>query len=206
MQKIFIADDHPLTLYGTKSFVESLGFQVVETAKDGLAALSVIKKIKPDFALLDINMPKMSGMEILEQIQDYKIPTKVIFLTTHNEMSIYRKAKELGVKGFILKNHAESELEPCLAAVIEGNEYVSPRLQDHLQIDKTYLKNEALRKLNYTEIKILELIAQQKTSKAIGELLFLSEKTVEGHRTNIISKLEIPQEKNALMKWALKML
>lgn len=198
-----IADDHPFTLNGTVAFVKSLGHTVVDTAQNGTEALRLINKWKPELAILDINMPGLNGLELLEQIHLNCLPVKVICVTSHNEMSIYKKAIEYGAMGYVLKNYAEVELENCINTIAKGKSYVSPKLNGDLTIDKSYIKNEALRKLSFIEAKILELIAQQKTTKAIAELLFMSEKTVEGHRANIIAKLNLPQEKNALMKWAI---
>ena len=118
-------------------------------------------------------------------------------------MSIYRKANEYGIYGYILKEHAHTELKKCLEEVKKGNRYVSEFLIDDLISDKTDATDE-LSKLTLSERKIVELIGQQKTSKQIAELLFLSEKTVEGHRSNVIEKLGLVKEKNTLLKWAIQ--
>jgi DNA-binding NarL/FixJ family response regulator len=200
-----IADDHPFTLQGTKAYVESLGYVVLDTATNGKDAFRLIKTLKPEIAILDISMPDMNGLDILQQVSDYKMSVKIIFITTHREISIYKKATELGVWGYILKNYAEQELEDCISHVIAGKPYASPQLSNDLEIDNLHIKNETARKLSFIENKILQLIAQQKTTKQIAELLFLSEKTVEAHRTSIIEKLGLPHEKNVLMKWAINM-
>ena len=201
--KILIADDHPFTLQGTKSFVESYGYKVVDTCSNGVSALNSIQLHTPAIAILDINMPGLDGLDVAKKIQENKLKTKVILLTMHKEMTIFKKATEYGIYGYILKEHAQTELEKCLSEVSKGNKYVSEFLEDDLVVDNKN-DNHELAKLTLSERKIIELIAQQKTSKQIAELLFLSEKTVEGHRSNIIEKLGLPKEKNILLIWAIQ--
>ena len=190
--KILIADDHPFTLQGTKSFVESYGYKVTDTCSNGVSALNLITLHQPEIAILDINMPGLDGLDVAKKVQENKLRTKVILLTMHKEMTIYKKATEYGIYGYILKEHAQTELEKCLIEVANGNKYVSEFLEDELVADNKN-SNDELNKLTISERKIVKLIAQQKTSKQIAELLFLSEKTVEGHRSNIIDKLKLPK-------------
>lgn len=201
--KILIADDHPFTLQGTKSFVESYGYKVVDTCSNGISAFNLITLHNPDVAILDINMPGQDGLDVAKKIQESKLKTKVILLTMHKEMTIFKKANEYGIYGYILKEHAHTELEKCLEEVKKGKRYVSEFLIDDLISDKIDATNE-LSRLTLSERKIVELIALQKTSKQIAELLFLSERTVEGHRSNIIEKLGLVKEKNTLLKWAIQ--
>lgn len=204
--RILIADDHPFTLMGTKSFVESLGFTIEDICSNGITALNLILSHQPEIAILDINMPGIDGLEILEKVHRQKLKTKVILLTMHKEMTIFKKANQLGVSGYVLKENAQEELQKCLNEVIKGNQYISKNLEKELLIDNSSEYDSSIDKLTFTEKKILDLIAQQKTSKQIAELLFISEKTVEGHRSNIIQKLELPKEKNILLIWATKYL
>jgi len=199
-----IADDHPFTLAGTKSFIEESGHKVIATCTEGRTALEKIKKLLPDVAVLDINMPGLDGIELLELIRLNRLPVKVIFLTSHNEMSIYKKASEYGVDGYLLKNFAQEELSDCISTLLRGEEYLSPRISSNLIKDNQYHKDQILAKLNFVETKVFELVARQKSTKEIAELLFLSEKTVEAYRTNIIDKLDLPKERNSLLKFASK--
>jgi len=201
--RILIADDHPFTLQGTKSFVESYGYKVTDTCSNGISSLNLITLHQPDIAILDINMPGLDGLDVAKKVQENKLKTKIVLLTMHKEMTIYKKANEYGIYGYILKEHAQTELEKCLIEVVKGNKYVSEFLEEDLILNsKTNLGD--LAKLTLSERKIVELIAQQKTSKQIAEALFLSEKTVEGHRSKIIEKLGLPKEKNTLLKWAIQ--
>ena len=200
---ILLADDHPFTLQGTKSFVESYGYKVTDTCSNGVSALNLILLHLPDIAILDINMPGLDGLEVAKKVHEAKIITKVILLTMHKEMTIYKKASQYGIFGYILKEHAQTELEHCLLAVKKGDKYISSFLEDDLIASADANLGE-LSTLSFAEKKILEQVAQQKTSKQIAHLLFLSEKTVEGHRSKIIEKLGLPKEKNALLKWVLQ--
>jgi DNA-binding NarL/FixJ family response regulator len=201
---ILIADDHPFTLQGTKAFVESLGYTVSDICSNGITAFNLIVSHQPEISILDINMPGMDGLDVLEKVYKERLRTKVILLTMHREMSIYKRANELGVYGYILKNYAEEELGICLKEVLQNRQYISPLITNELVMDKGWEKEDVISNLTFTEKKILELIGQQKTSKQIAELLFIAEKTVEGHRRNIIEKLELPKEKNVLLHWAAK--
>lgn len=201
--KILIADDHPFTLQGTKSFVESYGYKVNDTCTNGVAALNLILLHKPDIAILDISMPGLDGLDVAKKVQEGKLKTKVILMTMHNEMTIYKKATEYGIYGYILKEHAQIDLKKCLIEVVKGNKYIGEFLLDNL-INDSKATNDQLTNLTLCERKIIEFIEQHKTSKQIAALLFLSEKTVEGHRSNIINKLNLPKEKNILLKWAIK--
>lgn len=201
---VLIADDHPFTLNGTRSFVSELGYTVVGLCSSGKKALEEIRSKKPDIAILDINMPEMDGIMVLERIFNQGITTKVILLTMHKELSLYRKASEFNAYGYLLKEHAVTELKKCLETVAGGQRYLSESLREELIPDTSKTFETEILKLTFAERKVIELVAQNKTSREIGELLFISEKTVENHRTNIIRKLDLPKEKNALLSWALQ--
>lgn len=201
--KILIADDHPLTLQGTVSYVEKMGYRVVCSCSNGKAALNYIQLHTPDLAILDLNMPGLDGIEVAQKIFENKSQTKIVLLTMHNEISVLNKAKEYNIYGYILKDKAFPDLENCLKEIENGKKYFSTSMHHDFKLDTT-LSNDMLSSLTLSERKIIELIATQKTSKQIADLLFLSEKTVEGHRTKIIEKLGIPKEKNALLIWAIQ--
>jgi two-component system nitrate/nitrite response regulator NarL len=203
MKTIIIADDHSFTLQGTKSFVESIGFRVLETCSNGISAFNLIKVHLPNIAILDINMPGLDGLEILQKIHEQKINIKIILLTMHRDKSVYNKALEYGVFGYILKEQADIELEKCLKALDSDKKYVNLDLDSELIFHTNSAKNHT-KELSVSEKKILELVAQQKSSQQIAELLFISKKTVEGHRRNIIEKLGLPKEKYALLIWAIQ--
>lgn len=205
MNTLLLADDHPLTLMGTKAFIEQLGYSVIDLCSNGIAAYNSILTRPPDIALLDIAMPGMTGLEVLEKIRKKPCPTAIILLTMHNEESVFRRAIELGVRGYLLKEFAETELQACLAAVLRGEVWFSPTLGSALVQDKSHPDaSNGLNRLTLSERKIIALIAAQHTSREIAHMLFITEKTVENHRGNIIRKLGLSSEKNALFVWALK--
>ena len=107
--RILIADDHPFTLMGTKAFVESHGYFVEDICSNGIAAFNIIQTRRPKIAILDINMPGLDGLDVLEKIALHRLPTKVILLTMHKEITIYKKAQSLGVSGYILKENAQKD-------------------------------------------------------------------------------------------------
>lgn len=203
MANVIIADDHPFTLLGTKSFAESLGYNVIDLCNNGISAYNSIIGNRPGIAILDMSMPGMNGIEILEKLQQQRSLTKVVLLTMHKEVSIFTHAQKLGVKGYVLKEFATHELENCLIAIQKGECWFSPELTRMLVMDNSSTGEEdKISVLTFAEKKILELVAAQHTTKEIAGLLFISEKTVETHRRNIIQKLSLPQEKNALLLWA----
>jgi DNA-binding NarL/FixJ family response regulator len=198
---ILLADDHPMILQGTKGFLESLGYTVSDLCSSGRVALHLIEYRKPDVAILDINMPEMSGLEVAKHVQLRQLPCKIVLLTMHNERSIHKKALEYGVYGYLLKDFSGGEIDECLKAVAQNERYTSPHLAAKLITNET---DDSLAKLSITERKIVELISQQKNNKQIGELLFISERTIEWHRRNIIEKLDLPKSKNTLLTWTLQ--
>ncbi len=205
MNTILIADDHPVVAEGLQCMLVKQGHIVVAVCTNGLEAYNYILVNRPQIAILDMSMPGMNAIEILEQLsKDKKIPTKVIIYTMVNDIGILNRTKELGVKGFILKEFAMSEIDQCLVHVAAGNEYFSPQLESSMAINNNKDDGAAQAVLTFAEKKILQLVADQKSSKQIAEQLFITEKTVETHRRNIIRKLNIPAGNNALVLWAMK--
>lgn len=199
-----IADDHPLSLLGTQVLLEGMGHVVLESHNNGRSAWNAIKKLKPAFAVLDISMPEMDGLEVAENIRLHQLATKIILLTSHKEKSVFKKAEELKINAYLLKQYALDELKDCVKHLMTNEAYYSHRMRFELETDIDYLKGEVLEKLTFSERKIFELIVQQKTTKEIADMLFLSGKTIEAHRASIIRKLGIESDKNALLKFAAK--
>lgn len=199
-QTIITADDHPLLLKGLNDFLSEKKFNIIASGNNGKEAYSLIVKMKPDIAILDIQMPHMTGLEVAKECKKHKIETKIILITFHKEKVLFQKANELNIFGYILKEFAIEEIETCIKSVTEGTPYFSPRIKDLLGVNpyiESYLTN-----LTPSEKKILKLIAKDKTNKEIASLLFISHRTVEKHRSNIINKLKIEHKTNSLLIWA----
>jgi DNA-binding NarL/FixJ family response regulator len=206
--RILIADDHPLMRKGLRlSVEEDPGLKVVAEASDGEAALSLIKKLHPHVALLDIEMPKLDGLGVAREIVKCGLKTKIIFLTFHSNQDLFRSAMDLGCKGYILKDSAVQEVVAGIHAVASGRPYISSAITtDLLQKRNRTQSNHALTSnLTPTELRIMRLIAQGKTSKEIGAELSIHYRTVENHRTSMCRKLELEGEgANALLRFALQ--
>lgn len=200
LPSIIIADDHPLLLKGLSDFLVEKGYNLIGKGNDGREAYNLITQKKPDIAILDIQMPYLSGLEIAQQCKEHEIPTKIVLITLHKEKELYQKAQELNIFGYILKEFALEEIENCIKTVSEGMPFFSDRIKELIGV--VFLENSELNSLTPSEKKILKLIAQDKTNKEIASQLFISYRTVEKHRSNIITKLNIEPKTNSLLIWA----
>lgn len=200
--KIFIADDHPILLKGLEDLLKEKKFNVVGKATDGQSALNFILKNKPDIAILDVEMPLKTGIEIAKHCKSNKLDTKIILITLHKEIDLYLMAKKIGVFGYILKEFAIDEIDTCIESVSNNIPYFSKELKKHIGF--TEESNTILTDLSSSEKRILKLISQHKTNKEIGHLLFISPRTVEKHRSKIILKLDLSRKTGALLTWVLK--
>lgn len=199
---IVIADDHPLILSGLEKELERIGnIEIVGKYSNGEEAWEGLKNRQPDLAILDIQMPGLSGLEIAQEVFGKTLPTKLILLTMFYELSFFEKAKQLDVRGYLLKDVVLEELEPCFIQVMKGETYLSKSLE---KIQKEMeLKAGPIKSLTRMEKKVFQLIGEGLTSKKIAELLFISPRTVENHRYNICKKLDLDGDVNSLYKFAL---
>lgn len=206
---LIIADDHPLFRAGLREvIVVDPSLRVVGEAGDGEAALLLIRKHAPTMAILDIDMPKMGGLAVARTLQKEKSEVDVIFLTMYKEEDLFNEAMDVGARGYVLKDSAVNEILNSLHAVADGKYYVSPALSDHLikrsaRAEKLLRHTPSLEDLTPAELRILKLVAANKTSKEIADLLSISYKTVENHRTNIAAKLHL-RGSHSLLKFALE--
>ena len=196
---IIIADDHPLVLKGLQDFLHEKEYNVLASAKNGKEALALIKAHTPDIAILDIKMPFFTGLQIAEKCKKANLKTKIVLITFEKDEKIYNEAKAIGVYGYVLKEFALDEIENCISSVTEDKPYFSPELLAYIEVDEA---PEELQLLTKTETKIIGLIAQNKTGVEIADLLFVSTRTVEKHKSNIIKKLKLQSKQNSLLIWA----
>ncbi len=207
--RILLADDHPIVRSGLRSTIESdPGLQVIAEANDGEEALEQIRTNRPDVVVLDIDMPRLDGLGVARELQKARIAVPILFLTLHGEEELFHKAMELGAKGYVLKETAVNEIVSAIKSVAFGQYFVTPSLTGLLvgRRQRAQELSEAvpsLSSLTPTEYKILQLVAADKSSKAIGAELFIHYRTVENHRTNICQKLGLTGP-NALLKFALQ--
>ncbi len=199
---IVIADDHPLMLRGLTDFLTSKGFNILGSAEDGNAAYNLIVKLKPEIAILDIRMPYKTGLEIAEACKKHNLPTKIILITFDKEEDVYDQAKEHNVYGYILKEFAVEEIETCIAHVINGKPYFSEEIKSYLSASNLDKKPECLNILSKSELKILKLISEGRTSHDIAIELSISIRTVDKHRSNMVAKLNLDNKPTSLSIWA----
>lgn len=200
--KIFIADDHPILVKGLEDLLIEKGYEVIGTATNGQAAMNFILKQTPDIAILDVEMPFLTGIEIAKAAMKNNIKTKIILITLHKEVELYLQAKKLNIYGYLLKEFAVEEIGKCIQSVSDNQPYFSEKIKDMLGY--TQESKDILKELTITEKRIAKLIAQHKSNKEIGHLLFISPRTVEKHRSNIINKLNIERKTGALSIWVQK--
>ena len=207
--RIVIADDHPIFRKGLRQVIETdARLKVIGEADDGLMALEQIKGARPEVVVLDVDMPNKDGFEVARAVRDERLPVEMIFLTMHKDERFFKAALDLGVKGYVLKDSAVTEIIGGIKAVAAGQNYISPPLSNYLinrsrRARALVEEKPGLADLTPTERRILTLIAEYKTSREIASELFISPRTVEHHRANISTKLEI-HGSHALLKFALE--
>lgn len=198
--KVMIADDHSLIREGIKQLLEFDGsIEVIAEASNGVDCLEKLETIIPDVLLLDINMPKKNGLEVLDEIKknDYKV--KVLILTVHNELEYLLKAIDIGVDGYILKDSESAELKRAIQSVLSGENYIQasliPALNNRLanrDIDKDKIDS-----LTSRELEVLIQVANGMFNKEIATSLNISERTVKNHISNIFKKIDVSDRTQA---------
>jgi DNA-binding NarL/FixJ family response regulator len=199
----FLADDHALVRQGLRALLEREGFQIAGEASDGQEAVRVVPSLHPDFAILDISMPLMNGLNAAHELQKSAPKTKVILLTRHEEAQYVTEALRAGVKGYVLKSQVTTDLVHAIQQVCRGGIYLSPNISRAVveaYLSKTELPGEPL---TSRERQVLQLVGEGNSSKDVARLLGISAKTAESHRARLMRKLDI-HETASLVRYAIR--
>jgi DNA-binding NarL/FixJ family response regulator len=205
--QVMLADDHPAFRDGLRAAITAGGdLQLVGEASDGEAALRLISQLHPDVVVLDITMPKLSGLQVARQLQRQQSPVHVIFLTMHNEQDMFEKAMDTGAKGYVLKESAVSDIVESIRTVAAGRHYLSPGISHYLvqrsNRQESFSKAQpGLDSLTPAERRVLKLISVNRTTKEVADDLGLSPRTIEAHRQNICKKLAL-RGSHSLLRFA----
>lgn len=198
--KIMITDDHSMIREGLKNLLELDGdIEVIAEAVDGEDCLDKLLTVTPDVLLLDINMPKMNGLEVLKRLKERKSKVKVLVLTVHNETEYLMKAVEIGINGYVLKDSESAELKKAICAINDGENYIQPSLIPSLN-SKMIEKNEdeiKIESLTKRELQVLKELAIGKFNRDIAKEMEISERTVKNHISSIFKKLDVTDRTQA---------
>ena len=198
--KVMLVDDHVLIREGIRNLLEFDGnIEVIEQAGDGFECLEKLQYVNPDIILLDINMPKMNGIEVLEELKAKENPVKVIILTVHSEVEYLVKAIDIGANGYILKDSESSELKQAINDIINGGSYIQPSLIPTLnsRLINRDIDKEKLKTLTKREVEILAQVASGMFNKEIAVNLDISERTVKNHISNIFKRIDVSDRTQA---------
>ena len=208
--RIVLADDHVLLRQGLKKILEKTAdLEVVGEAGNGIELLHLLRKLNSRMVILDISMPNMRGIEALHEIKTIRSDLKILILTMHKDKEYLHQAISAGADGYLLKEDADTELFSAIETVRQGKIYLSPYFTNDLADEwakihrgesKPFSEPE---RLTTREKEILKLIAEGKSSKEIAELLFISVRTVEHHRANIMNKLNL-KKTASLVQYAIQ--
>jgi DNA-binding NarL/FixJ family response regulator len=196
-KQIFIVEDHRLFREGLKAMLSpNPEYEIAGEAEDGLEAIRLIRKSKPDLVLLDLSMPRMSGFSVLQEIKAEMPEVKILVLSIHESDQYVLQAFEAKADGYAIKDSSREELRMAIRSVLEGKKYISPGiagsvLEGYIDGRKTLKAKSSLDTVTQREREILKLLAEGYQNKEIADLLHISIKTVEKHRANIMAKLDL---------------
>jgi DNA-binding NarL/FixJ family response regulator len=205
--KLLIVDDHPVFRRGLREIIEEhRQFEIVGEAADGAVGLQMAAVLQPDIIILDVDMPHLNGLEMARTLRKDRNPAQIVFLTMYSDEDLFNAALDIGVKGYVLKENAGGEVVAAIMTVVAGGTFFSPALatigtRREDRVKSLLLSKPSLDSLTTAETRVLKLIAEDRTSKEIAELLKISTKTVENHRHNICRKLNI-YGSHSLLKFA----
>lgn len=194
MIQLILADDHAMVRAGIRALLEKAGDIYIQAeASDGQQVIELAEKHNPDVILMDVMMPRLNGIQAAEKLRALKIPARVVFLSMYSDQALVYQALQCGARGYLLKTSFSEELLQAVRFASRGEMYLSPVIADmmnrQVSLPHSVDQSNPLQSLSPREKEILKLIAEEHTSSEIGELLFISEKTVEKHRASLMEKL-----------------
>jgi len=192
-RRILLVDDHQLIIDGLRGFIEELdSVVVIGEANNGQDAITYTGVLSPDLILMDIDMPILSGIQATQEIKKNHPNVKIIIISMHNEKGLIKKLISFGADGYLLKNSPKKEVIEAVQMVLNGGKYFSTDVLLSLEKKKVVFDNSnEMTQLTDREIEIIRLVADGLTNKEIGEQLFISHRTVDTHRTNLMKKLNV---------------
>jgi DNA-binding NarL/FixJ family response regulator len=207
MITVIIVDDHHLVRQGIKAILEKVDYiDVIGEAADGQEAVALISQLRPNVVLMDISLPSLNGVQVVAKIQALNIDTRIVILSMYSDMVMIKQALHNGAKGYLLKQSVTEELLLAIQAANRGEIYLSPAIAKDLVLNSLTPKMAETGSdstLSLREEEVLQLIAEGNTNNSIAQILEISVKTVEKHRTSIMEKLNI-HDTAGLVKAAIK--
>ncbi len=200
MPRVLIADNHALVRQGLRALLESEGLQVAGEAADGLEAVRLCESLRPDVALLDVGMPNLNGIDAARQIQRTVRATRTVLLTRHDEEQYVAEALRAGVKGYVLKRQALTDLVAAIRQVCRNETYLSPGISRAVA---AACQPGAASRLTPRERQVLQLVGEGKSTKDVASILGISVKTADSHRSRLMHKLDI-HETASLVRYAIR--
>jgi DNA-binding NarL/FixJ family response regulator len=206
---VVLVEDHTILRHGLRSLLTAAGkVQIVGEAGDGQSAIRCILETEPDLVILDLNMPKMDGFSVVTEVKKQQPGIKILVLTMHNDDAYVLKAFKTGVDGYCLKSSSQDELMSAVNTVLSDKRFISPEISDkvlegYLEANRKLKKQSDWDSLTQREKEVLKLVAEGYQNKEIAEYLFISPKTVEKHRANIMKKTDL-HSASALTAYAIE--
>ena len=204
MIRVVVADDHGIVRSGVRMLLDQQeGMQVVAEAEDGVDAVQAALKHRPDVLVLDVSMPRMTGIQATHEIKQHLPNAAIVLLSMHDDQRYFYEALKAGAAGYVLKRTADSQLVDAIRAALRGEPFISPVAEEELIRNWLNEGGQAGSELTPRELEVVKLIAEAHTNKQIAQVLNVSEKTVESHRGNLLAKLGM-RDRVELVRYAIR--
>ena len=198
--QVVVADDHELVREGIIKLLEITGdVEILAEAADGLEAVAAVRKHLPDLVLLDLNMPRMNGIDAIKKVKEISPKIKVLILTIHDDEEYVYEVTKAGAEGFIQKDVKPDDLRQAIYDVLEGKTVFPTSVTEKVEKNVPQDEEHTIEKLSKRETQVLELLAQGMSNRELAEELYISEKTVKNHVSNILKKLSVNDRTQAVI-------